>query len=137
MHKIILSQNSKFKGEFTFIYDYDSLLNFPSEFERYYNKSIDFPKKFNTIFRVINFSLFLDYFASDRSHMIMNIIKKGTNKEKICYMKPIPNYPSIINKDKEIMNLNCYLDINEKNKNFGGIFDEKNFFQFFRNKKLF
>lgn len=90
------------------VYDFDSLLNFPEPFDDYFRNS--FKKEFDIYFRLVPIDHFLDYFASDRSHMIKKIINDLT----IYHSKP-PNYPCIKNKDNETNNLfDKYLNLGFK-----------------------
>ena len=52
------------------MYDFDTRLEFPSEFEDYYNKAFKFPKDYPLTYRVVNSKSLIENFASDRSHMI-------------------------------------------------------------------
>ncbi|KAL5110643.1 Protein N-terminal glutamine amidohydrolase [Taenia crassiceps] len=55
------------------VYDLDSTLEFPCEVARYWSKAIRpnsmFGQEFERYFRIVNGRMYLQHFASDRSHM--------------------------------------------------------------------
>lgn len=81
------------------IYDFDTRLAVPSSAGSYMADT--FPYLFQTefelndqhesLFRVIEANVFLDHFASDRSHMILRKDVEG----RIIYSSPPPTYPPI------------------------------------------
>lgn len=93
------------------VYDLDTVLAFPEDFENYFDKSFNFEKKHgkkqievlikDIFFRVIEANLFVENFASDRSHMVTGVKKEGKKFVK-AYSAPPPDYPNIINSKKII-----------------------------------
>ncbi|CAO3628410.1 unnamed protein product [Cunninghamella echinulata] len=90
-HVILLVKNIQNgdQNKKDYIYDFDTLLPFPSLFSTYIQKSFRpfFPllDKYKRNFRQIPAKVYLDQFASDRSHMIDNGV----------YKAPPPDYPPI------------------------------------------
>ncbi|XP_071941162.1 protein N-terminal glutamine amidohydrolase-like [Antedon mediterranea] len=72
------------------IYDLDTWLSFPSSFDDYIQKAIRdenlMQQKYHRKFRMVPGTVFLEKFASDRSHM------KAANGD---WLKPPPTYPCI------------------------------------------
>lgn len=64
----------KRNGTNSLVYDFDTILNFPENFQTYVKKSFPlFPnmiRKYERLYRVIPAKYYLEHFASDRSHMI-------------------------------------------------------------------
>lgn len=73
-----------------YVYDLDSLLNFPCSLNEYFEKAIGSERSikadFRRKFRVISAKSYLEHFASNRSHML---------KEDGSYFAPPPEYPCI------------------------------------------
>lgn len=96
------------KNSESYIYDFDSCLSFPCPFTNYVSLTIgsnqdQFQSKFHRWFRVVPGKLFLDTFASDRSHML---------NEDLTWKKPPPDYPPIRSKNSS-NNLQSFLNMNE------------------------
>ena len=107
----------KLENNAVFVYDLDSSLPFPCEFNEYFQKALGFQMKGkpNTYFRVCESRVFLKEFSSDRSHMMKN----GEYLSK-------PPYWECIGKGN---NLPKYLDL--KDESFGKVMTEKDFYEFF------
>ncbi|CAD5116664.1 unnamed protein product [Dimorphilus gyrociliatus] len=77
-------------GNEYYVYDLDSLLDFPSTLKEYFEKAIGSEKSikadYRRKFRVISAKCYLEHFASDRTHML---------KEDGTYFSPPPKYPCI------------------------------------------
>ncbi|PVG00221.1 hypothetical protein CPB86DRAFT_782814 [Serendipita vermifera] len=96
-HVILLLQSLKSPGA-TYVYDFDSRLPLGSLFEDYFRGTFPLIDKLHPVyvstFRVIPLQMYLDYFASDRSHML----KPGElheNSEAKTYHSAPPAYPCI------------------------------------------
>ncbi|KAG2157397.1 N-terminal glutamine amidase-domain-containing protein [Suillus clintonianus] len=80
--------------EETWIYDFDSILEMPSRWEEYVEKTFppdsDIPSQYRSLFRVVSGEEYLGYFASDRSHMLSPAADSSTE-----YISPPPPYPVI------------------------------------------
>ncbi|GAB6019336.1 Protein N-terminal glutamine amidohydrolase, variant 2 [Chamberlinius hualienensis] len=96
------------------VYDLDSTLPFPCKFLQYATctfKSDEFLKNvFHRKFRVIEAELFLQGFASDRSHMLQS----GSGE----WLKPPPTYPCIQTSDSsnnlpEFLSMDPYVGIGQ------------------------
>ena len=120
---VIVERGTPFSSNKSLVYDLDSVLNFPCEFNEYFSKCFDFRKKFDIFFRVIPCDLYLKYFASDRSHMIHN----GK------YMAPPPKYENIVNELGEKMNIQKYWDMGNKDELYGKVHAQKEFYEIFKN----
>nr|CAG4642752.1 EOG090X0C0Q [Evadne anonyx] len=87
------------------VYDLDSTLSFPCQFEDYLEQAIKcdemLPTQFHRLFRIIPAEDFLNDFASDRKHM---------QKADGSWMKPPPPYPPIKSKTCS-NNLNFYINM--------------------------
>ena len=98
-----------------FVYDLDSSLPFPSRLSEYVKKALrsdsDLMSQYWRYIRVVPAKLYLENFASDRSHM------KTPDGE--WYAQP-PSYPCISTKTCK-MNLNNYISMND-DANFGTVF---------------
>lgn len=74
----------------TLVYDLDTMLTFPCDFKTYFLSGIrsnqSLQPQYHRFFRVIPAAVYLQTFASDRSHMLN---KKGE------YLQPPPVYPCI------------------------------------------
>ena len=115
-------------GKDSYVYDFDSILDFPLKFNEYFEKALKFEikGKKQTYYRICEYDGFLSEFASDRSHMLVDKVKE-------IYLSLPPDYPCIKNELGELMNLPKYLDLNEKDKKYGLILDENLFYKFFNN----
>lgn len=107
----------KLQDNAVFVYDLDSSLDFPCEFNEYFHKALGFQMKDkpNTYFRVCESGLFLKEFSSDRSHMIRN----GE------YLMRPPDW-GCIGKGN---NFPRYLDLEDVT--FGKVMNEREFYEFF------
>nr|CAG4650428.1 EOG090X0C0Q [Sida crystallina] len=90
------------------IYDLDSTLQFPCNFDEYARKSLRneelMPEEFHRFFRVIPAKDFLESFSSDRRHM---------KKDDGTWMKPPPTYPPIQTSTTN-HNLKVFVDMTNK-----------------------
>nr|CAG4641148.1 EOG090X0C0Q [Eulimnadia texana] len=121
-HVIFVVQKNAGKS---LVYDLDSRLNFPCDFDEYVAKTIQsddniFPQ-FHRFFRVVPADVFLRHFASDRRHMRN---PDGT------WMKMPPVYPPISANNVQ-HNLNEFLDMNEGASSFGEVLATIGFVQKF------
>lgn len=121
-HVIALHRSKNLKS--SYVYDLDTLLNFPEIFENYYQKALpvltNIKKEFQRMYRVIPANYYLENFASDRSHMVN--FKTGE------YNSPPPNYSCIECKTSR-NNINEFINM-DKNEH-GTIMSEKEFQNFF------
>jgi len=84
------------------VYDFDSLLPKPCNWKEYipmtFRRTDEVPLEFRSLFRVISADIYLDYFASDRSHMLMpsllNLDSPGYKPDP-TYFSPVPPWPAI------------------------------------------
>ncbi|XP_071886148.1 protein N-terminal glutamine amidohydrolase-like isoform X2 [Anas platyrhynchos] len=104
-HVILLHVSS---GEQNFIYDLDTVLPFPCPFDVYSTEAFrlddSLHPEFHRKIRMIRADLYLETFASDRSHM-----KDADGK----WQKPPPSYPCIETADSK-MNLDDFISMNPK-----------------------
>ncbi|XP_022286355.2 protein N-terminal glutamine amidohydrolase-like isoform X1 [Crassostrea virginica] len=121
-HVIFLHQSSNFG---TVVYDLDTTLPFPCDFNKYYEESIKdekcLRKEYHRKFRVIPGAEFLKTFASDRSHMLT---QDGR------WMSPPPVYPPI--KTEENSN-NIQEFISMEKNNHGVVLSLEEFLEKFTN----
>ncbi|KAI0060807.1 hypothetical protein BV25DRAFT_1788462, partial [Artomyces pyxidatus] len=79
-------------GAQSWIYDFDTRLPLPSPCPEYISGTFDLtgglPSRYHSLFRVVPASVYLDNFASDRSHMVRTVIG-------IQYNAPVPLYPPL------------------------------------------
>lgn len=124
-HVIFIHKVQANEKNFSYVYDFDSILPFPCEFKEYYSKALSFEVygKLPTYFRVCKAQEFLNEFASDRSHMLKDKKKSG------LYKSPPPKYSCIVNKKKENMNLHSFLNL--RDEICGQVMDEKELNNFF------
>ncbi|KAI6103554.1 N-terminal glutamine amidase-domain-containing protein [Pisolithus sp. B1] len=77
----------------TWVYDLDTRLPVPYHWEEYVERTFpghsDLPGQFQSLFRVVPCKVYLDSFASDRSHMIISDPSHGPH-----YLAAPPSYPS-------------------------------------------
>eukprot|EP01025_Chloroclados_australasicus_P061152 TRINITY_DN7982_c1_g1_i4.p2 TRINITY_DN7982_c1_g1~~TRINITY_DN7982_c1_g1_i4.p2 ORF type:complete len:249 (-),score=8.90 TRINITY_DN7982_c1_g1_i4:381-1031(-) len=115
----------------TLVWDLDTVLNFPCNFDDYCKDALrtwlSLNPQYQKFYRVVSGLDFLQYFASDRSHM------KGGNG---TWLAPPPRYPPIESKYGEKMNLNKYLNMNQMQSvsQYGQVFSEQEFVDYFSNK---
>lgn len=111
------------------VFDFDTLLGFPSCFEDYVRKAIGSESNmiptYHRFFRVIPAKEYLRAFASDRSHM---------KNEKGEWMKPPPPYEPI-KTSTSTNNLSAFISM-EKNEGPGRVMDLKHFVMYFTGDKL-
>ncbi|RDB24108.1 Protein N-terminal glutamine amidohydrolase [Hypsizygus marmoreus] len=78
----------------TWAYDFDTQLDLPCTLEEYLNKTfMDVDPRFQSLFRVIPGNVFLDNFASDRSHMLLAF--DNSIGGPLQYSSPPPLYAPI------------------------------------------
>lgn len=82
------------------VYDFDTRLGLPCPAEKYITQSFrPCPARFQSMFRVVPGQDYIDYFASDRSHMLSpsssQLQIQGHQPE---YSKPPPGYPCLVGK---------------------------------------
>jgi len=104
-YHVILLIPSNSSGAFdrrqTWVYDFDSRLHKPCKLEEYLDRTlhpnrIQYPERWKSQFRVVGARNFLDYFASDRSHMIRQHRAEDREGEgDIHWLAPPPSYPVI------------------------------------------
>lgn len=108
------------------VYDHDSRLPWGTPFPEYYEKSLKTePGELKTLFRVVPSKVFLENFASDRSHMLHLV--KGVMR----YTSPPPSYPPIKNSKNETNNLKEYLDCENRKPAFGVLLKPEDFHKYF------
>ncbi|CAO3633934.1 unnamed protein product [Cunninghamella blakesleeana] len=107
-----------------YIYDFDTMLPFPTLFQDYIEESFrpDFPilDTYKRCFRKVPAKAYLTYFASDRSHMI----------HKGYYRAPPPKYPAIRASNYMTMTLPNYRDMTNSTEpeKYGHVLNENSFF---------
>ncbi|KAI6124840.1 N-terminal glutamine amidase-domain-containing protein [Pisolithus croceorrhizus] len=78
----------------TWVYDLDTRLPVPYHWEEYVERTFpghsDLPGQFQSLFRVVPCKVYLDSFASDRSHMVISDPSRGPH-----YLAAPPSYPCI------------------------------------------
>ncbi|KAF8528220.1 N-terminal glutamine amidase-domain-containing protein [Hysterangium stoloniferum] len=80
------------------VFDYDSRLEMPHRWPDYVDSTfgaemqVSIPEQFRSFFRIIPASLYLEEFASDRSHML----KLDTSEGGLQYVATPPVYPCIV-----------------------------------------
>ncbi|KAG4097953.1 hypothetical protein H8356DRAFT_1674692 [Neocallimastix lanati (nom. inval.)] len=119
------------EGQPNVIFDLDSTLPFPCEFNTYLINAI-YPKQYARIvnehqglFRVIPADMYFKNFASDRSHMIDS---EGQ------WLQPPPKYPPISTKECT-MNIHQFINMtsNIKSEKYGTVYTLKEFIDHFMN----
>ena len=92
----------------TFVYDLDTRLPFPCDFQLYIDKSFGEERnilpKFHRMFRVVAGEEFLQSFSSDRRHM-----KDGEGR----WIKPPPNWVFIRGSKQEEHNLDTFISMDQ------------------------
>lgn len=119
----LIKEKAEEKTSQTFVYDFDTILDYPCPFTEYFEKSVNFKKPKPTLFRVIESKDFLEFFASDRSHMIDEKTKQ--------FLQPPPKFEAIVNKRGEKNNLHLFLDLSYESEGFGVVVKEEQFFELF------
>jgi len=105
------------------IYDFDSTLAFPCDVTEYIEKTfhpeVALKAEFQRMYRLVPAEMFLENFASDRSHMLSD----GE------WRAPIPSWPAIQNQAC-LDNLQRYIDMTGNDPKFGCVLQEDQFFEF-------
>ncbi|KAL6893584.1 hypothetical protein ACP4OV_007682 [Aristida adscensionis] len=104
-YHVICIQSRRNKGEsLDLVWDMDSDLSFPATFLQYASEAIRLlsfgDSTFRRLFRVIHAPIFLQSFASDRSHM---------KDDKGNWIQSPPKYEAIVAEDGTTNNLNEYI----------------------------
>lgn len=107
------------------VFDFDSIHQFPSQFEEYFKNTFKTNKpKYLPFFRVLTREEYLKYLSSDRSHMYDKVKKE--------YLSPPPNYNLIY---KKHLGNNLFSHFVTCEKGYGEILDLNQFKQKFEIKK--
>ncbi|KAF8061574.1 N-terminal glutamine amidase-domain-containing protein [Lyophyllum atratum] len=83
----------------SWIYDFDTQLELPCPLEDYLEGTfMEVPPQFESLFRIIPSEVFLEHFASDRSHML--VVQEGSDNlisepQDNVYISPPPPYEPI------------------------------------------
>uniref|UniRef100_A0A915KBE7 Protein N-terminal glutamine amidohydrolase n=1 Tax=Romanomermis culicivorax TaxID=13658 RepID=A0A915KBE7_ROMCU len=116
------------------VYDFDTTLEFPCSFEKYFCEAIKFDdnlkSEYHRKFRIIPSGAYLKHFCSDRRHMLD--VQSGV------YTKEPPPWPAIIY-DGKVNNLNEFRRMTPKDNNLidqiSIVLDTRRFYEhFMRNK---
>jgi protein N-terminal glutamine amidohydrolase len=106
-HVILLAVFGSGVSRQHYIYDLDTTLPFPCDFNEYLQQAFrpgeDINPEFRAWFRLVNAREFLDCFSSDRSHML----KPSTSD----YSAKPPTYPCILKPDKSANNVMNFADV--------------------------
>ncbi|KIK59835.1 hypothetical protein GYMLUDRAFT_661749 [Collybiopsis luxurians FD-317 M1] len=91
-HVIAVLRAPKGSSIQSWVYDFDTHLGMPVTWNSYFSEtfSMTVPEAFQSTFRVVPAEVYLDHFASDRSHMLDT--KSACNPS---YLKPLPPYPPL------------------------------------------
>ncbi|KAL5016510.1 hypothetical protein ScPMuIL_006099 [Solemya velum] len=107
------------------VYDLDTALPFPCKFLEYYTKAVRpnkfLQKQFHRSFRVVPAEVFLEHFASDRSHML--------NEDKTWKSDP-PPYPCIQTLES-MNNIQDFISM-ESSQGWGQVLDDEEFVVMFQ-----
>jgi len=91
------------RGRDTWIYDLDTCLPIPCHWNEYVDQTFplgtDTPLQYQSRFRVIPGDMYLDNFASDRSHMLR--VSRSNLPEEPRYLHTPPPYPVICGPEAE------------------------------------
>ncbi|KAJ3779410.1 N-terminal glutamine amidase-domain-containing protein [Lentinula raphanica] len=81
----------------SWVYDFDTRLGLPVTWDSYFAQtfSTNVPDELQSSFRVVSANIYLNQFASDRSHMLANISASETPVPSPSYIQPVPPYPPI------------------------------------------
>ncbi|KAI7901679.1 N-terminal glutamine amidase-domain-containing protein [Cokeromyces recurvatus] len=114
------------KLENSLIYDFDTTLPFPCQALEYvketFKPDLFLKEEYKHHFRLISAQLYLDYFQSDRSHML---------KEDGTYMAPPPSYQAIISSENGTSNLDYYISMKPHSsveEKYGVVYESVDFF---------
>ncbi|KAJ7172626.1 N-terminal glutamine amidase-domain-containing protein [Mycena filopes] len=102
------------------IYDFDTALPFPCPLRDYLHHTFkkDVPERYRSLFRIVPGSTFVEHFASDRSHML---IDAGPEKR---YRSPPPPYPAICGRAATVGNLmESFVEMVSSEETFGKVVD--------------
>ena len=119
-YHVILLHSIKINDQFIQnIYDLDSILPFPCALSSYveeaFGRDETLKRQFHRFIRVVPAPLYLDTFASDRSHM---------KKEDNSWQSPPPSYPCIFTSSCT-MNLDSFISM--ETRNLGTVFSLNDF----------
>ncbi|KAG1906005.1 N-terminal glutamine amidase-domain-containing protein [Suillus fuscotomentosus] len=128
-HRGLLNTTLSIEEE-TWIYDFDSILEMPSRWEEYVEKTFppdsDIPPQYRSLFRVISGEEYLRSFASDRSHMLSPAADSSNQ-----YISPPPLYPIVCGPLAAAHgftnNLMTHFVSMESSKGYGTVMDRETF----------
>ncbi|KAI9486707.1 MAG: N-terminal glutamine amidase-domain-containing protein [Benjaminiella poitrasii] len=111
------------KKEDSLIYDFDSTLSFPYQATKYVMETFKpkafLRKEYEHCFRLIPAKLYLEYFQSNRSHML---------KEDGTYIATPPSYPAITIDGES--NLNNYISMkSQPDEKYGVVYSSYDFYR--------
>ncbi|KAJ3735469.1 N-terminal glutamine amidase-domain-containing protein [Lentinula guzmanii] len=133
-HVVAVLRPRKFSSNLhSWVYDLDTRLDLPvtwnSKLERSYSSFQSCQHRNNSLFRVVSANVYLDRFASDRSHMLART-PPGTLPNP-NYLQPAPPYPPLRGPQcmstHNLMNFVSMLSFND----YGDVFDIKGISGFF------
>ncbi|KAJ3792697.1 N-terminal glutamine amidase-domain-containing protein [Lentinula aff. detonsa] len=113
----------------SWVYDFDTRLDLPVTWDTYFARTFsnNVPDEFQSLFRVVSANVYLDRFASDRSHMLV-VIPPGTPPN---YLYPVPPYPPLRGPQCiSTHNLMNFVSMFSSN-GYGDVFDMKGISGFF------
>jgi len=92
-HVVLLLRERQ--GTAAWLYDWDTTLPKPSSLQNYLTQTfaLDLLPEYRSQFRIIPGTVYLDNFASSRSHMLRDIQDDETGM--LIYMSPPPEYPPL------------------------------------------
>jgi len=92
-HVILLLRSRRREKASVWVYDFDTRLAIPCSLKDYLHGTFkeDVPPQYASLFRVVPAHLYLNNFASDRSHML----SPSTSLGEPVYLAPPPPYPPL------------------------------------------
>ncbi|KIY51006.1 hypothetical protein FISHEDRAFT_37900, partial [Fistulina hepatica ATCC 64428] len=116
----------------TWAYDFDSQIDMPCRLQDYLAQtfSADIPQDYQSLFRVIPGQVFLDEFATDRSHMV----DSESRGDPVGYRMPPPPFPAPVGRravEKGISNnfMSAFVSMGSLNETYGKVFSLQEMFE--------
>ncbi|KAJ7489855.1 N-terminal glutamine amidase-domain-containing protein [Mycena galericulata] len=106
------------------IYDFDTRLPFPCLLKDYFQHTFqrDVPRSYQSLFRIVPGHTYIEYFASDRSHMVNPRDERSAESQ---YRSPPPSYAPLRGRHATVANnlMRSFVQMISSEETFGNVTD--------------